>query len=453
MRECGRPAKEISKAVSPLEWIGKRFSRFLPHLRPGGSIPRIRAPLTSREHTEQPSDETIAQRLREIFSDIEGLQNLQVKASYGVVTIAGEVSSPDMRQTATELARQLEGVIYVIDSIHLRTELESRLAQALQKIRQVANRAVEYLPLISVALAVLGVFWIMAALAGRSNRLYARMGKTELLQDLLRHLIRTGIFLIGLLIASEILGLTAILGAVFGAAGIIGLALGFGLKDIIENYLAGVLLSIRSPFAVKDWVSVGDIQGSVIRLTTRELVLMTLEGNHIRIPNSQVFKTVINNFTKNPLRAFSIEVGVSTMETLTEVSKVGLEALRAMKGVMPDPPPTMRIQRLGDYNVVTEFLGWVDQRRFDFLKVRSEAIRILKTALDDAGIVMPEPIQKVNLQQLAAAAEPPVKPRPAFSVKEAAEDTDVHRETFLDRQIEEDKTTSREENLLTDQSY
>jgi len=412
-------------------------------------INRPAAPVRS----ENNSDEAVAQRIREIFSGMEGLHNLTIQAKHGVVTISGEADNPDVRQRAVEIANRLEGVIYVIDSIGLRTELETRLAPALRKVRQIANRAVAYLPLLGVALALVGLFWLLATLAGRADRFYGRIGKSELVQDLFRHLIRTGIFLVGLMIALEIMGLTAVLGAFLGAAGVIGLALGFGLKDITENYLAGVLLSFRSPFAVKDWISVGDIQGSVIRLTTRELVLMTLEGNHIRIPNSLVFKSVICNFTRNPQRRFAIEVGISARENLKEVSQVGIKALDTMKGVMPEPAPTMRIQRLGDYNVVVEFLGWVDQRQFDFLKVRSEAIRMLKTALDDAGIVMPEPIQKVNLQRLPAAAEPPVKPRPALSGEEAAEYADVDRETFLDRQIEEDKIASREENLLADRGY
>lgn len=396
------------------------------------------------------ADERIRQRLQAIFAGMEEFGDLQVTVQHGVVRVSGQVDSPDVRQQAIEIAGRLDGVVYVKDSVQVRTELESRLTPAFRKIQQVVNRVVGYLPLLAVALAVLGVFWIISSLVERQDWLYRHFGKTELLQNLFRHLIRTGILLIGLIISLEILGLTTLVGAVFGAAGVIGLALGFAFKDIIENYLAGMLLSIRSPFTVRDWISVGEIQGSVVRLTTRELIVMTLEGNHVRIPNSQVFKSVICNFTRNPLRAFAVEIGVSTEEDFEEVSRTGIDALTAMKGVVRDPPPTMRIQEFGDFNVVVRFLAWVDQREFDFLKVRSEAMRLIKTAMDEADIVMPEPIQRVYHRPLPPEKEgaEPAKVHPAASIKEAAEHVEVNRETHLDRQIDEDEAASNEENLL-----
>jgi small-conductance mechanosensitive channel len=290
---------------------------------------------------------------------------------------------------------------------------------------------------------------LVGRLATRWQTPYQRIGGNQLLGNLIRQLIRKGFILFGLVVALNILDLTAVVGAVLGTAGIVGLAIGFGFKDIIENYLAGVLLSTRSPFTVNDFIQVGPDQGQVMRLTPRELVLMNMEGNHLRIPNSKVFNSIIYNFTRNPLRRFDFPVGVGSGEDLDAVAHTGCAALRGLKGVLGDPGPFMRVQELGDFCVQVRFHGWMDQRLADFGKVKSESIRAVKTALDRAGIDMPEPIRRVRLQREPTPGEkeraPAVAPAGALQQQTAA---DVEPEDQLGGQILEDQRKSDEPNLL-----
>lgn len=86
--------------------------------------------------------------------------------------------------------------------------------------------------------------------------------------------------------ALDLLEATALVGAVAGTAGLAGLALGFAFKDIVENYLAGLLLAFQRPFDKNDHVTVEDHAGKVVRLTPRETILMTMDGNHVRVPNA-----------------------------------------------------------------------------------------------------------------------------------------------------------------------
>ena len=137
-----------------------------------------------------------------------------------------------------------------------------------------------------------------------------------------------------------------------------------------------------------------------MRLTARELVLMTRDGNHVRIPNATVFKNELINYTRNPRRRFEVLVGVDVEENLNVVQSLGIETLDKMKGVMDAPPPFALIQELGDFNVLVAFYGWVDQREADFLKVNSQAIRLVKEAFDQAGVLMPEPITNVRVKQI-----------------------------------------------------
>lgn len=115
-----------------------------------------------------------------------------------------------------------------------------------------------------------------------------------------------------LIVALQILGATALLGLVLGSAGVIGIALGFAVRDTVDNYVSSLMLSIRQPFRANDHVLIGDSEGRVIRLTSRATILMTLDGNHLRIPNATAFKAIILNYTRNPQRRIEFNLGIDS---------------------------------------------------------------------------------------------------------------------------------------------
>ncbi len=389
----------------------------------------------------QQQDTEVRARLEWTFSQIEELAGVQVEVTGGVARLAGEAASWEARELAEQIASRTPGVILVENRVAASREVETRLAPAIEKAEQYFREFVATLPLLLLALLVLGVALLASRLAARSERLFRGFSANPFVQVRLRQLLQLAIVLAGLLLTLEILGITAIVGAVLGTAGIAGIVLGFAFKDIVENYLAGLLLSLRQPFAANDHVRIGEHEGKVVRLTARETILMTLDGNHVRLPNSSVFTGVMLNFTRNPRRRFSFSVGVGVGEDLTRVQEVGLDTLRKMEGVLDTPAPGCLIQNLGDSNVNVLFLGWVDQRQADFGKVRSEAIRLVKAAFDGAGISMPEPTYVVRTE--AAPAEAPERaPAPAEKA------VDVSVDDSLDRQIEEDRQASPEDNLL-----
>src|SRR3546814_6970546 len=91
------------------------------------------------------------------------------------------------------------------------------------------------------------------------------------------------------------------------------------------------MLSLRQPFRANDHVVIEGHEGRVVRLTSRATILMTLEGNHLRIPNSTVFKAVILNYTRNPERRFDFELGIDANDDPVDGMAVGLRAIRARK--------------------------------------------------------------------------------------------------------------------------
>ncbi len=400
------------------------------------------------------SDAQIETRLRAILDQIEAFQNVDIDVNNGVVRLSGQTARMEASEKVAAMVSRFEGVVYVDNQITVETDVESRVKPALARVKEYLTGALQKLPTLVVALAVVVAFWLLGQVVTHWKAPYRRMGVNRLLQNLIRQFLRKGIFLLGLLLALDILDITTLVGAVLGTAGVAGLVLGFAFKDIVENYLAGLLLSIRRPFDLFDLVRIESHEGRVTRLTASELMLMTLDGNHVRIPNATVFKSFVYNYSINPRRRFDFSVGVGVREDLVDVQTHGCAALQQMAGVMDDPAPFMIVEDLGDFSVLVRFFGWVDQRSADFAKVRGEAIRRAKLTLENAGVEMPEPAQTIRLQRVdpapsdrrAAKSDADAHPAAAQEVKTV----DLSPDRQLDDQINEDLAASAESNLLTE---
>lgn len=348
--------------------------------------------------------------------------------------------------TGAAAAQEEEGVPGVAEQV----------GPLVEKLHAMAHDALLFLPLLGVALAVLAVFALLARQIGRWQGLYRRLTPNPFLRNVLRQLVRSAVFLIGVLIALELLEATALVGAVLGTAGVLGVALGFAFRDLIENYIASVLLSLRQPFAPNDLVEIDGRCGTVARLTSRATVLLTPEGNHLRIPNAAVFKGIILNYTRNPHRRFDFGVGVGVGEDLGTARALGIAELERTEGVLDNPAPHAVVEELGDSNVLMRFYGWVDQHEYGYTQVKSEAIRRVKVALDDAGIDMPEPIYRVKMVEgtvADAGARPaaktvrderevaPGKPR------EPAEPAPLRESDAVERQVAQERAADGEDLL------
>lgn len=389
------------------------------------------------------ADAEIAAALRGRLQRIESLSTVEVEVTGGVVRLQGEVASEAVIETATVIAENVDGVVEVDNRIELSRELAVRLQPAfetgMKRLRELAG----LLPLLGVAAVVVLLFWALARFFGSLPVIGRLAPGNPFLRDLIRQAIRGALILIGLLIALDLLQATALVGTVLGAAGLVGLAVGFAFKDLVENYIASILLSLRQPFAPNDHIVVDGHEGLVISMNSRATVLMTLDGNHLRIPNATVFKSVMLNYTRNPQRRFRFEVGVGVNEDLARAQQLGLEVLRGMAGVLTDPEPQALVKTLADSSVVVEFFGWVDQSQASFNKVRSEAIRLLKTRFDNAGIDMPEPTYRVLRVRPAADTKAPAS-------REAQAQADVTVENDVAEQIEAERAAGVDDLLRTD---
>ena len=411
------------------------------------------------------ADDRISARIAEIFGEIPEFEGIDISVSEGVVTLSGVVPEDSDVERAERIAGRVQGVVTVENGLERDVSIGGGLG-VFEQLSQRASDALAMLPLLTLAtvvgIAIAAFGWLLAGLGG----LWKRIAPNTFLAELIASAIRFAFAIGGIVVALDILGATALLGAVLGGAGVIGLALGFAMRDTVENYVASLMLSLRQPFRAGDHVLIDDMEGRVIRLTSRATVLMTLDGNHLRVPNSTVFKAVILNYTRNPQRRFEFDLGIDADDDPDAARALGREKLAALDFVLDDPAPEARTQEVGDSNIVIRYLAWIDQREADWFKARSRAIAVVKTALEEAGFALPEPIYRLRFDARTdalpmaqveakkgdggAAGEPArAKGRPVSALGEA-EAQDVAPKNEVARMVEAERAATPGEGDLLD---
>ena len=346
---------------------------------------------------DENEDMRIAGRIAGIFSEIPVLADVSAEVEEGVVTLSGTVGSADAQERAEAIAARVDGVVTVENLIERDVSVGGGLG--LGGLGEQVREIVRMLPLVGmavlVALFIAGLGYAIASLTG----IWHRLAPNGFLAELIASAIRFAFVIGGIIAALDMVGAGTLLGAVLGGAGVIGIALGFAMRDTIENYVASLMLSLRQPFRPNDWVLIDMQEGRVIRLTSRATILMTLDGNHLRIPNSTVFKAVILNYTRNPQRRFEFKLGIDADDDPDAARALGRATLAGLSFVLGEPAPEARVVEVGDSNIVLQFLGWIDQRKTDWFKANSLAIARVKAALEDAGFALPEPIYRLRFDQ------------------------------------------------------
>ena len=305
------------------------------------------------------------------------------------------------------------------------------------------TRLFERVPQLMLALLVLlFASWISRFIANRLHLLKVR-SQNPYMSGLVRTIVRTAIMLVAVLIALDLIGLTSVVGAVLGSAGVVGLVLGFAFREIAENYIAGILLSVRRPFEPGDHVVIENREGKVISLNSRATVLMTLDGSHLQLPNSLVFKSIVLNYSKNPKRRFDFAMLIDGSQSISESQTLAMAAIAQIDGVLDDPAPAWTVVEFGAAGIQLRFFGWIDQHNSDMAKVRSEAIRQVKAAFTTAGIEAPRTLYHIvtsrhrDAQEIEAVIEP---------LNNGGVDTSVNRE--IDVQLAGARADDAAVNLL-----
>lgn len=211
---------------------------------------------------------------------------------------------------------------------------------------------------------------------------------------------------LGFMVAVSIVAPSVGAAEIFGMLGIGSVAIGFAFKDILQNFLAGILILLREPFRVGDNVKISGYSGIVEEIETRTTILRTFEGNRVFIPNGTVFTSPVEVVSAHPHRRKECTIGIGYSDNIADAVTEIISAIRSVKGVLKDPAPSVLVEDLGASTVDLKAFWWAKNE--DYGIVGSEVITAIKQRLDDSDMDLPFPTQVV-LQRTQAENFPPLK--------------------------------------------
>ncbi len=341
-------------------------------------------------------DSEIQMRLENILNATGWFAHVSVQVREGIVFLSGDTRDEEYKTWAGNLAKNTQNVVAVVNKIEVVEPPFWKFSVIANLFHNHWRGFVRSIPSIIIGIVILAVAWGLALLASHiTHRLLRKKFRFSLLHDVIAKTVAFLIFLLGVYLIFEMAHLTGAALTIISGTGLLGIILGIAFRDITENFLASILLSIHNPFQSGDLVEIAGYTGYVQGLTMRVTLLMSLDGNHIQIPNSIVYKSNIRNYTSNPNRREEFDVGIGYENTISEAQEVVLSVLEKHEAVLKDPEPWVLVDSLGKATVNLRIYFWLDGREHSWLKVKSSVIRLVKRAFQENAISMPDEAREV----------------------------------------------------------
>lgn len=345
-------------------------------------------------------DEEIRDRLQKVLEATEWFASPEVRVEEGVVFLKGRVASAELKTWAGDLARNTQDVVAVANRMEVTTPSIWDWNPAWQGLSGLWRDLLRSLPFIFVGLLILGLSVAAGVLTARKSRnVLVHRVQARLLRNVIAGGIGVLVILVGTYIVLRVSGLTQLALTVVGGTGLVGLAVGIAFRDITENFLASIFLSVQRPFETGDLVEVSGFTGFVQQLNVRTTILMALDGNLVQIPNASVYKSNLRNFTVNPNRREQFDVGIGYDDSINHAQEIALQILIDHPAVLSEPEPLVLAESLGSSTVNLRVYFWINGRTHSWQKVRSSLIRQIKRAFQNHGISMPDEAREVVFPQ------------------------------------------------------
>ncbi|MDQ6478937.1 mechanosensitive ion channel family protein [Dyadobacter sp. LHD-138] len=269
-------------------------------------------------------------------------------------------------------------------------ELSKKVDPIFIKLDSWFDLSISYVPNVLIAILLLVIFRFLAGYGGRlMANVLAKASQNEALVSLVSALTRIVILTTGLFFALGILGLEKTVTSMVAGAGVLALALGFAFQDLTTNFISGAFIAIQRPIKVGDIIETNGFTGKVKSINLRSVIIDNLAGQQVEIPSKDIFQKPITNFTHSGERRVQIDCGVGFTEDLALVEKISLEAMHSLGFLSATRSVDFSYVKFGASTIDFQVQFWIDQAKTGPGSAKSEAIKVLKTAFDIHGIVIP----------------------------------------------------------------
>ncbi len=276
--------------------------------------------------------------------------------------------------------------------------MKAEISIVWKKMQSMIDGFMIMLPNIVLALIVFAIFFFFAREIKRVVRRITRHHhQARNLGLVLGRLAQSAIILVGLFISLSIVIPTLKAGDLVQLLGISGVAIGFAFRDILQNFLAGILILLTEPFRIDDQIVFKNFEGTVENIETRATTIQTYDGRRIVIPNAELFTNTVTVNTAFDKRRMEYDISIGYGDDIDHAKQLILEAMYTVNEVLKDPGPDVLAMDLAESTVNIRVRWWITPpRRLDDLRSRDKVISAIKKKLYvENGIDLPYPKRNI----------------------------------------------------------
>jgi len=257
----------------------------------------------------------------------------------------------------------------------------------------------------SVLVVAFSVLIIGILLANLISKILTKRIKTKVTSSLselfIAQIIRIILKVITFLFFLSLLGFNDITTKILAGAGILTFVIGFAFKDIGENFLAGIILAFKSPFLENDLIESEGIVGYVKELRIRETLVKTTDGKDVFIPNSQILKNPLINYTLDGFLRYDFKLGLDYSSDVKKAILLILDTLQQLEGVVKvDKIPTVVIDELAASTINLKIFFWIDTTKSSsktyHMNIKNVVMQQVLFRLTEEGFEMPSDIVEIK---------------------------------------------------------
>lgn len=256
--------------------------------------------------------------------------------------------------------------------------------------------AIVVIPRALAAFLVLALFWALANGVRWAMRVIFRHLISDLtVENLIKQIGYYTVWALGLLVAATAFGLDPETAAT--GLGLTSLALGFAMKDVLSNFVSGLLILTLRPFELGDQIVIGETEGTVEPIELRATMIRTYDGRMVSVPNSETFTSRITNNTASPVRRASIELQLDYVADLRAAIQCLADTASRDDAVLPSPAPSVTVQELRSDTVLLQLQFWTDSRRSTHVATGSRIRLAVVERLREQNIALPDSTLDVRI--------------------------------------------------------
>ncbi len=291
---------------------------------------------------------------------------------------------PEPSTSATEQTTDAAGTAADVPA-----EIDVNPAAILERVDTWVDGFVRLLPNIAVGIVVVALAFLIGNLIRKAVvRSFNKAGRANL-GEMLGGFARATAIIAGFLIGATVVMPSLKPGDLIAGLGVSSVAIGFAFKDILQNWLAGMLILLRQPFEIGDQIEVNGFEGTVEHIETRATVIRSYDGKKVVVPNSEIYTTAVVVKTAHDLRRSQYDVGIGYGDDVDEAVRILKEALSDVPELTTERETEVLPWDLAASWVTLRVRWWTDPTRSSVVAARAHVIHRIKHALDEAGIDMP----------------------------------------------------------------